>query len=106
MEVDFSYKWYKELCEENDLNPNNVLSMPSILDAKRCAKAMKMYMTAKENYPDEDLQIQFDYQIDKWNNERIASMFNALELAQVMNNFGKGADQFFERILGRGRMRT
>lgn len=67
---------------------------------------MKMYMDAKKHYPDEDLQIQFDYHIDRLNNERIASMFNALELAQVMHNFGKGADQFFERILGRGRMRT
>ena len=106
MKVDFSYKWYKELCEENNLNPNNVLSMASIEDAKRCAKAMKLYMDAKKHYPDENLQIQFDYHIDKLNNERIASMFNALALAEVMANFGKGADQFFERILGRGRMRA
>lgn len=106
MKVDFSYKWYKETCQENGFNPNNALSTPSILDAKRCAKDMKMYMIAKENYPDEDLQIKFDYHIDRLNNERIASMFNALGLAQVMHDFGKGADQFFDRILNQRGMRS
>lgn len=106
MTVDFSYKWYKEICQENGFNPNNALSTPSILDAKRCAKAMKLYMDAKKHYPDEKLQQEFDYQIAKWDNERVASMFNALSLAEVMHDFGKGADQFFDRLLNRRGMRS
>lgn len=98
MKVDYSYQWYREMCEENGLDPDNVLSESTVQSAKQMAIEMKKYMNAKENYPDnERLQQRLDEQIKRLNNDRMELMIAALEQADVMSKMGSGADKFFRR---------
>ena len=99
--VEFSNKWYRETCIENNLNPDNVLSQSAIAVARQCAIDMKMYMDNKEHYEDEEVKARLDEQINRLNNERIEFMLYALTYAEIMSGMSAGADKFIKTMINR-----
>lgn len=95
--VDFNNQWYQETCLDAGWNPNTFIAQTSIDLARKRAVDMKKYMDAKKAYADLDIHKQFDKQIKRLNEERIEFMLNALLLAEVSAENGKGFDQFVER---------
>ena len=95
--VEFSNKWYRETCVENNLNPDNELSKTAIDLARDRAIAMKKYMDAKKNYDDELLHEKFNKEISRLDNERVGHMLDALFYAETMAGIGGGFDTFIKR---------
>ena len=105
MNIDYSNKWYREMCREHGLNADNVLSQSTVESAKHIAIQMKKFMDAKRNYPnDEELHEKLDKQIKKLNDSRMELMIAALEQADIMNKMGNSADKFFRRYVKRQEM--
>lgn len=92
--VDFNNKWFRETCEQNGWNPDNIASQSAVDVARKRSKEMKMYMDAQKDYTNENLKVKIQEQIDRLNNERIEFMLNALFYAEVMDGLGEGFNQF------------
>lgn len=90
---------YRELCIGQGWNPDNPLSKQSVGLARDCAIKVKRFMDAKKIYENFGVDDQLDMQIDRWNNNRIEFMLNALAHAEQIHHLGEGADKFFERFI-------
>lgn len=89
MKIDFDNQWYRAICKENGLDPDNELSKSAISLAKECAISMKKYMDTQDKYEDEHLYQKLQKEIHRLNNERIEHMLNALFYAEVMAGLGE-----------------
>lgn len=96
MKVDFSYAWYRQTCEENGFDPDNILSQSAIEVAKSIAIDMKRYMDENQGH-NKELQEELDRQIKRLDNERIEFMLNALTYAEIMAKVGDGFNKFLIR---------
>ena len=95
--VEFSNKWYRETCIENNLNPDNELSKTAIDLARDRAIDMKMYMDTKNNYEGAKLQKKLDREIERLDNERVGHMLDALFYAEIISGLGNGYNTFIKR---------
>ena len=96
--VEFSNKWYRETCIENNLNPDNELSKTAIDLARDAAVGMKKFMDAKETY---GLLDKLDAQIERLDNERVAHMLDALFYAEIISGIGDSFNTFIKGHLGK-----
>lgn len=99
VEIIYNYKWYKETCEENGFDPKNLFSKTAIDLARKSSVGMKLFMDAKKNYPDKELQAKFDFEIKKLDEQRVGYMLDALHYAEFVKKQGKGYDVFLSKQL-------
>lgn len=92
--VVFNYEWYKDTCKEEGLNSKNVVSLVPIGLARDCSIKMKKYMDAKKSYSDKEVKMKFDREIDRLNNKRIGYMLDALQFAELVEENGRGFNEF------------
>ena len=96
--VEFSNKWYRETCIENNLNPDNELSKTSVSLARDASVGMKKFMDAKGTY---GLFDKLDAQIERLDNERVAHMLDALFYAEIISGIGDSFNTFIKGHLSK-----
>ena len=97
--VAFNNEWYRGVCLQDGLNPDNELSKTAIDLARDRAIDMKKYMDAKGNYEGAKLQEKLDREIERLDNERVGHMLDALFYAETMAGIGDSFDTFIKRHL-------